>query len=197
MNHSTNRAVVLALSLLGCSLVGCGDKGDGKGAPTGSAAAATGAKAEASAKPEAPKGPVFKTQTMGVDMQEALVDKELVGALAGLVITAPEKAKVSEERGGIHVVSAGVNYSVSISEQKFDKAETLKIYKMIDEKGAVVDESDTHLIFKRESGSHLLTVGLTVDGKPYQCSSVATGFDFTKDQIDQTLTSCRTLKKKG
>lgn len=94
-------------------------------------------------------------------------------------------------------MSAGVNFSISVRQTSFDKAKSLEIFKKLDPKGTVVDESDTHLIFKRDNGSHLLAATVTIDGKPYTCGSVATARSFTREEIDQTLTSCKTLKKKA
>ena len=79
---------------------------------------------------------------------------------------------------------------------EFDKAKSLEIFKLLDEKGTVVDESDTHLIFKRDNGSHLLSAAVTIADKTYVCGSVATAASFTREEIDQTLTSCRSLEKK-
>lgn len=182
-------------SLLALAIAGCGNASEGGAAASGSAKATGGAPAaKADAKPT---GPAFKTKMMGMDMVQPLVQKDLIAPLAGLEITAPDKTEVKESRGDVHLVSAGVNYSISVSQRAFDKAKSLEIFKMVDEKGTVVDESDTHLIFKRESGSHLLSATVTVDGKPYVCGSVATASSFTREEIDQTLASCKTLKKKG
>lgn len=191
MHARTIARVVLTSYLLVLPLAGCNNAADGD-AKAGASGAAKGGKGAAESK-----GPVFKTKMMGAEMVQALVQKDLVAPLVGLEITAPEKAKVEESRGAVHLVAAGVNYSISIRQTTFDKAKSLEVFKMLDDKGTVVDESDTHLIFKRASGSHLLSAVVTVDGKPYVCGSVATAADFTREEIDQTLASCKTLKKKG
>jgi hypothetical protein len=183
--------LILTSFLVALPLAGCSNSGDG-GAKAGASGAAKGGKGG-----DKPAGPVFKTKMMGTEMVQALVQKDLVAPLAGLEITAPEQAKVEESRGAVHLVAAGVNYSISIRQTSFDKAKALEIFKILDEKGTVVDESATHLIFKRESGSHLLSAVVTVDGKTYVCGSVATAASFSREEIDQTLASCRTLKKKG
>ena len=179
-------------ALASVHLAGC-DKKAGDAAPGDSSSSAAKGGAKGDSKPT---GPVFKTKMMGNEMVQPLVAKDLIAPLEGLSITAPENIKMEESRGSLKLVSAGVNYSISIREQKFDKAKSLEIFKMLDEKGAVVDESDTHLIFKRESGSHLLSAAVTVGDKTYVCGSVATAASFTREEIDQTLTSCRSLKKK-
>jgi hypothetical protein len=176
------------------SSMGCGSKPADGGAPAGGSASPAGAAPAAAAKPT---GPAFKTKMMGMDMVQPLVQKTLVAPLDGLEITAPDKAKVEESRGSVKLVAAGVNYSISIRQTAFEKAKSLEIFKTLDPKGTVADESDTHLIFKRENGSHLLAAAMTVDGKPYTCGSVATAASFTREEIDQTLTSCKTLKKKA
>ena len=175
---------------------GC-DKKTGDTEATGSSQSSGKASGGASGKGDAkPTGPAFKTKMMGTDMVQPLVAMDLTAPLAGLTIIAPEKAKMEESRGALKLVAAGVNYSISLREGKYDKAESLKTFKMVDEKGTVADESDTHLIFKRESGSHLLSAAVTVGDKTYVCHSVATAANFTREEIDQTLTSCRSLKKK-
>jgi hypothetical protein len=188
--------LLFASALLMITSVGCDKKG--ADAEASASAASTGAKGgAASGKGDAkPTGPAFKTKMMGTDMVQPLVAMDLIAPLAGLTITAPEKAKMEESRGALKLVAAGVNYSISIREGKYDKAESLKTFKLVDEKGTVADESDTHLIFKRESGSHLLSAAVTVGDKTYVCHSVATAANFTREEIDQTLTSCRSLKKK-
>jgi hypothetical protein len=181
-------ATALAFHSFGC---------DSKAGDTEGSSSAGSSKAGGSGKADAkPTGPAFKSKMMGTDMVQPLVAIDLIAPLAGLTITAPDKTKVEEKRGELYLTSAGVNYSMSIGEEKFDKAASLKVFKIVDEKGTVADESDTHLIFKRESGSHLLSAAVTVGDKTYVCQSVATASDFTREEIDQTLTSCRSLKKK-
>ncbi len=188
--------LLFATALFAHGLLGCDKKAadtDASGSPSGSAKASGGGSGKADSKPT---GPAFKTKMMGTDMVQPLVALDLIAPLAGLTITAPDKTKMEEKRGDLYLVSAGVNYSISIKEAKYDKAGSLKVFKMVDEKGTVADESDTHLIFKRESGSHLLSAAVTVGDKTYVCHSVATAANFTREEIDQTLTSCRSLKKK-
>lgn len=192
--------LVLALAFATLALAGC-DKKASDAEPGGSSSSAVKSHGSGAAKGGSkgdakPTGPVFKTKMMGTEMVQPLVSKDLIAPLEGLTITAPENVKMEESRGSLKLVSAGVNYSISIREQKFDKAKSLEIFKMVDEKGTVADESDTHLIFKRESGSHLLSAAVTVGDKTYVCGSVATAASFTREEIDQTLTSCRSLKKK-
>lgn len=189
--------LLLACALFALTSVACDKKSGDAEAGASSSSSAAAAKGSSAAKGDAkPTGPAFKTKMMGADMVQPLVAMDLTAPLAGLTITAPDKTKMEESRGSLKLVSAGVNYSISIRDGKFDKAESLKIFKIVDEKGTVVDESDTHLIFKRESGSHLLAAAVTVGDKTYVCNSVATAASFTREEIDQTLTSCRSLKKK-
>ncbi len=192
--------IAFLAALASFHLAGCDKKasdGEASGSSSGAAKSSGSGASKGSAKGETkPSGPVFKTKMMGTEMVQPLVSKDLIAPLEGLTITAPENIKMEESRGSLKLVSAGVNYSISIREQKFDKAKSLEIFKMVDEKGTVADESDTHLIFKRESGSHLLSAAVTVGDKTYVCGSVATAASFTREEIDQTLTSCRSLKKK-
>jgi hypothetical protein len=181
---------IVALSSFGCDKKAGDTEASGSSA---SSAKANGASGKGDAKAS---GPAFKTKMMGTDMVQPLVALDLIAPLAGLTITAPDRTKMEEKRGDLYLVSAGVNYSISINEAKYNKAESLKVFKMVDEKGTVADESDTHLIFKRESGSHLLSAAVTIGDKTYVCHSVATAANFTREEIDQTLTSCRSLKKK-
>lgn len=185
------KAPYILLAIVALLSAGCDKKADADASGSSSAAKSSSAKGDAK-----PTGPAFKTKMMGADMVQPLVSMDLIAPLAGLTITAPDKTKMEEKRGDLYLVSAGVNYSISINEEKYDKAASLKVFKIVDEKGTVVDESDTHLIFKRESGSHLLSASVTVGDKTYVCHSVATAADFTREEIDQTLTSCRSLKKK-
>lgn len=188
--------LLFATALFALAVHGCDKKAadtEASGSASGSAKAGGGSSGKGESKPT---GPAFKTKMMGTDMVQPLVAMDLIAPLAGLTITAPDKAKMQESRGELKLVAAGVNYSISIREGKYDKAESLKIFKMVDEKGTVADESDTHLIFKRESGSHLLSAAVTVGDKTYVCHSVATAANFSREEIDQTLTSCRSLKKK-
>lgn len=189
-------------------LAACGGEGGSTtGAPSGSAPtkATTSAKPPASTpsaakKDPAPSGPMFKAKMMGTDMSKPLVETSLEKAnMKGLTIIAPEGAEVTEGKpgGGAHVVAAGVNYSIAIREQEFKLEDSKKVYTSLDPDGKFLSEAPDLVIFQRKSGSVLFAMGLKVDGKNYQCSSVATASDFDKETIDQTIASCKTLKAGG
>lgn len=148
----------------------------------------------------APTGPVFKAKMMGMDMSKPLVETSLAPAgLDGLVLQAPEGAKVEKHMpgGGARVVAAGVNYSVAIREAKFDPKSVKDTYKIIDPKGTILSDTPDLVIFQRaDGGSVLFNMSVTAGDKKYTCSSVATAASFTRDVIDQTIESCKTLQKK-
>lgn len=148
---------------------------------------------------EKPKGPVFQTKMMGMTMTEALVEKDLTPmGLDGLVIQAPERAEIKPKSPrGFTLLAAGVNYSLTIDQRALDPAQAKEIFKIVDEEGEVlVDEAD-RVIFKRKSGSHLFQAETTVGDKKYTCGTVATAASFTRDQVDQMITSCKSIAKKG
>lgn len=164
-------------------------------------ATSTAAKATTTAAPAAtPTGPVFKAKVMGMDMQKPLVDTSLDPAgLTGLTLQAPEGARVEKHMpgGGARVVAAGVNYSVAIREGKFDAKGVKSTYAIIDPKGTVAVDTGDLVVFERAgSGGVLFNMGVSVGGKSYTCGSVATVTPFTRDVIDQTIESCKTLAKK-
>jgi hypothetical protein len=178
----------------------CNDK-SAEGEKAGSAAA-TGAEPKKSgpaAKPE-PTGPVFKAKVMGTDMSKPLVETDLGPAeMTGYVITAPEGAKVEKGRpgGGAHVVAAGVNYSIAIREGAFDAENVKKSFTALDPDGTMLEDKSDIVIFQRKGGgSVLFSMGVTVGDKKFTCGSVATAMSFDKATIDQTVASCKTLKKK-
>jgi hypothetical protein len=186
------------------STTGCNKPSGDTQTTSASANANTGAAAKPTSATPPPKptatGPVFKAKMMGMDMDRPLVETSLAPAgLDGLVIQAPEGAKVEKHvpGGGARVVAAGVNYSVAIREGKFDAKSVKSTYAIIDPKGTIAMDTPDLIIFERANGgSVLFNMGLTVGGKSYTCSSVATAASFTRDVIDQTVESCKTLKKK-
>ena len=173
---------------------------DGKPASSTSITAATVPAATTAAAAPAPTGPVFKAKMMGMDMSKPLVETSLAPAgLDGLVLQAPEGAKVEKHvpGGGARVVAAGVNYSVAIREAKFDPKSVKDTYKIIDPKGTILTDTPDLVIFQRaDGGSVLFNMSVTAGVKKYTCSSVATAASFTRDVIDQTIESCKTLQKK-
>lgn len=189
------KSIVLVLCLaLGVVAVGCGgDEESSSAADTPAANTAPTTPAE----PEVPAGPTFRTTMMGMEMTQPLVSRDLAEAgLEGLTIVAPENAQLSTTSWGSHtVVAAGVNYSVSVREGDFNAADALGTYQILDPEGTVVEQTDDQLIFRRsgENGSFLFEVGVTVGETHYTCGTAATAFPFTRDQIDQMITSCRTL----
>mgnify|MGYP001284779922 CR=1 FL=1 len=191
---------VLALALVG----GCDDtKKDATddkakdGAPSAEGKSAGAAKDEPA--PAEPEGPVYKTEGMVGEVSSPLVDIDLGPMeLAGLVITAPEDAKIeAKSPSGHKLVWAAGNYSITIREGG-DLEQNKETFKMLDPEGKYVREDSDVVIFERSSGgSHLLAATVEVDGKAYTCSTVATAMSFQRDQADQMVESCKTLRKKG
>ena len=145
-------------------------------------------------------GPVFKAKMMGFDMSKPLVETSLAPAgLDGLVVQAPEGAKVEKHvpGGGARIVAAGVNYSIAIREAKFDPKSVKSSWASLDPKGTVVTDEAELVIFERSNGgSVLFSMGVSAGGKSYTCGSVATAANFTRDVVDQSIASCKTLTKK-
>jgi hypothetical protein len=185
---------LIALTALSLSLLaGCDAPKDETGSPDD-----TNESKEGASDSSKPKGPVFQTKMMGMEMTQALVEKDLSGmGLDGIVIKAPEKAEIRKKSPRGHkLVAAGVNYSMTIRQAPLDAKQAKEVFDIIDKEGELlVDEAD-RIIFKRKSGSHLFQAATEVDGKPYTCSTVATGSSFTRDQVDQMIESCKSLAKK-
>jgi hypothetical protein len=160
-------------------------------------------KDEGSAKssaPEAPKGPVFKATVMGVEQAQPIVELDLTAAeMPGYKIMGPDKAQVRKASlgGGAELVSAGVNYSISIREGVFDAGNIKEVYKVLDDKGKILVDTPDLVMFQRESGSVIFSMGLTVGDTKLTCGTVATAFNFDRATIDQTIESCKSLKKVG
>lgn len=145
-------------------------------------------------EPEAEEGPVFRTTMMGVEQTAPIAAKTL--GETGLTIQAPETARVEGtlESDGIEIVDATVNYSVSIRSGTFESEAQLSLFQTLDENGSVILNEDDRIIFRRANeGSFLFSTGITVGEDNYVCSTMATAFAFTRDQVDQMLESCRTL----
>ena len=197
MTPSSTRAIHIAsFSLLFALAGGCG--GDEEADSHGS----TGAQSATPAAPEAPaepEGPVFRTTMMGMEMTEPLVTKPLgVEGFEGLTIVAPEQATIELRDESATVRSAGVNYSIAIRHGALDAAATQRIWGIIDPNGSVVEEADDLLIYQRSNdGGMLFEAGVSVDDQAYTCSTVVTAVNFTREQIDQMVTSCRTLAAAG
>lgn len=172
---------------------------DGKEADTSGGTSAEPKKSGPAGKP-APTGPVFKAKIMGNEMSKPLVETDLGPAeMTGYVITAPEGAKVEKGKpgGGAHVVAAGVNYSIAIREGNFDPENVKKSWASLDPDGTVLEDKSDIVIFQRKGGgSVLFSMSLTVGDKKFTCGSVATAVSFDRATIDQTIESCKTLKKK-
>jgi hypothetical protein len=156
------------------------------------------ASASAENAPAKPSGPVFTTTMMGMERSEPIVEKDLGEMeLAGLVIQAPEAAKIeSKSGGGFKLVAAGVNYSLTIREGEIDIKGAKETFKLVDEKGELVEDKPDVLIYKRSSGSHLFQASVKVGDKTYTCSTVATASDFSRSEVDQMIESCKSIKKK-
>ena len=154
------------------------------------------AKEEAPAEPE---GPMYKTEGMVGEVSSPLVDVDLGPMeLEGLIITAPKDAKIEDKSPSGHkLIWPSGNYSITIREGE-DLEQNKETFKMLDPEGKYAVEEEDVLIFERSnSGSHLLAVSVEADGKKYVCSTVATAMDFKRDQADQMVESCKTLRKKG
>lgn len=149
------------------------------------------------AEPEPPKGPVFSAKNIiGEPVSKPIVAVDLTPMeLPGLTIQAPEGAKAEPKSpSGFKLIDTSVNYSISISEGKFDKEEAKKTFDIVDPEGKVADESDTHVIYERSGeGGFLFQAGVTVGDKQYTCGTVATGFAFTREVIDQSVASCKSI----
>lgn len=193
----TRPLLVLSMCL---GLAACDNSNASEPATTTSSAKPTTASAGTGdkAKDDKPKGPVFTTTMMGMERSEPIVEKDLTAMeLPGLVIQAPEPAKIdSKSGGGFVLVAAGVNYSMTIREGELKADEAKKTFKIIDEKGELVEDKPDTLIYKREGGSHLFQASVKVGDKTYTCSTVATAANFTRGEADQMVQSCKTLKKK-
>ena len=186
--------LVLLCAVLILGIAGCGGDEEDSSTPAANAAPSS---AGEPAEPAEPEGPVFRTTMMGMEMTQPLVARDLTEAeLPGLTLVAPENAQLRTTSWGSHTVtSAGVNYSVSIAEATFDAASSRTTFEAVDPNGSVIEEGDDQLIYRRsgDNGSFLFSVGVTVGETEYTCGTSATAFPFTRDQVDQMITSCRTL----
>jgi hypothetical protein len=134
---------------------------------------------------------------MGLEMVRPLAAKTLtVEGLRGMTIQAPDSATVSEERGNNHVIDAGVNYSIAIGTGAFDPAGAKQVFNIVDEAGTVVVDQPDLVIYQRSgaNGSLLFGAGVTVGEAQFHCGTVATAFPFTREQVDQMVESCRSLR---
>jgi hypothetical protein len=87
-----------------------------------------------------------------------------------------------------------VNYSISITPSAFNKDEAKKIFGIVDPAGKVADESETHVIYERSGeGGFLFQAGVTVGDKQFYCGTVATGIAFSREVIDQSVASCKSI----
>jgi hypothetical protein len=191
------RYALLAIALLGTA---CND-------PSSDDASKDDARDSKSAKTEAQPTasstaarPTFKAKMMGLDMSQPLVEVSLAPHMQGYVVTAPEKTRVEVGHGGMGVVlvSAVVNYSMSITEWPFDAAKTKGDFKTLDPDGTVLTDTADLVVFQRKSGgSVLFGMGVSVGDQKFKCHSVATAANFDRATIDQTIESCRSLKRAG
>ena len=157
------------------------------------------AEAAAEAEPE-PEGPVFRATVMGMEMTRPLVPIAInTEAYTGLTITAPEGATVSESRGRVKVLYAGLNYSMSINRSAFDAEQSKGIWATIDEAGSVIHEGEGVVMYQRsgDAGSVLFAASVMVGEEAYTCGSVASAMPFTRNQVDQMVESCRSLVAGG
>jgi hypothetical protein len=149
------------------------------------------------AEPEAPKGPVFTAQNIiGEAVSVPLKPFDLAALeLPGLTIQAPETAKAEPNSpSGFKLLDTSVNFSISVREGTFNQDEAKKTFNIVDPEGKVADESDTHVIYERSgTGGFLFQAGVTVGDKQYTCGSVATGFAFTREVIDQSVAACKSI----
>lgn len=181
--------LVLCLALgSGLGSMGCG--GDEEGAESETPNANTGPSAPAE---EVDEGPAFRTTVMGMEMSQPLVTTDLTEAgFPGLTIVAPEEAQQNTTSWGSHrIVSAGVNYSVTIREGAFDADSSLTGFRAVDPDGSIIEQTDDTLIYRRsgENGSHLFSAGVTVGETAYACGNSATAFPFSRSEVDQMITS--------
>ncbi len=151
------------------------------------------------AVPAAPAVPMFHATAMGFDMSKPLVNIDLgPGGLPGVSLQGPEGTRVETERHRARVIQAGTNYSLSINERAFDPTDAHRTYSLIDPQGTYLVDQPDLVIFQRTNGAGvLLNMGVTVGERHFTCSSVATAVAFTRETIDQTVASCRTLHVDG
>ncbi len=152
--------------------------------------------APAVAVPAPPARPMFRATLMGANMSRPLVTTDLAPAgLAGMTIEAPEGVRVERVRGDAHVLQAGSNYSMSIRAGAFNAARALSSFRALDPAGTVLVNEADRLIFQRSNGgSVLFSAGVTVGTRPYTCGTVATAMNFTRETVDQTITSCLSIR---
>ena len=188
------RIVLLAAVALLAAACGSSSSDTTASAKPAGSGAAPGAKTAAAA----PTGPMFTGKAMGMDMSKPIVDIDLSPVLDGYTIKGPEGAKVEKAvpGGGARVVNAGVNYSIAIREGEFKADAPKGGWKALDPDGTFLTDTPELVVFQRKSGSVLFSMGVTVGDKKFTCGSVATAMDFEKSTIDQTIESCKTLKKK-
>ncbi|MEI8254315.1 MAG: hypothetical protein WCJ30_01445 [Deltaproteobacteria bacterium] len=165
-------------------------------APAAAPAVVAPAPAVAAAVPAAPARPMFRATYMGTDMSRPLVTTDLTPAgLAGMTIEAPEGVRVEQERRAAHLVQAGSNYSISIRSGPFSAANALSAFQALDPAGTVLVNEADRLIFQRSNnGSVLFSAGVTVGARQFTCGTVATAINFSRETVDQTIASCRTLR---
>jgi hypothetical protein len=197
--HNTLLLSLMTLALL----VGC-DKGteekkadDKKADKKGDDKKADAEAPEVAPEPEPPKGPMFNAKNIvGQEVSVAIVPFDLAAVeLPGFTIQAPEGTKAEPKSpSGFQLFNPSVNYSISITPSAFNKDEAKKIFGIVDPAGKVADESETHVIYERSGeGGFLFQAGVTVGDKQFYCGTVATGIAFSREVIDQSVASCKSI----
>jgi hypothetical protein len=152
---------------------------------------------EPAPEPEPPKGPMFSAKNIiGEPVSVAIVPFDLAAVeLPGFTIQAPEGTKAEPKSpSGFQLFNPRVNYSISITPSAFNKDEAKKIFGIVDPAGKVADESETHVIYERSGeGGFLFQAGVTVGDKQFYCGTVATGIAFSREVIDQSVASCKSI----
>jgi hypothetical protein len=152
---------------------------------------------EPAPEPEPPKGPMFNaTNIVGQAVSIPIVAFDLAAVeLPGFTIQAPEGTTAEPSSpSGFQLFNPSVNYSISITPSAFNKDEAKKIFGIVDPAGKVADESETHVIYERSGeGGFLFQAGVTVGDKQFYCGTVATGIAFSREVIDQSVASCKSI----
>jgi hypothetical protein len=190
--------VAVALLAMACNQTSSRDTSDDEGSkPAKTAEHAR--SATATAAPSAPARPTFKATMMGMAQAQPIVEVALAPDLPGYVIQAPEQTKVEKGFGGmgVELSATSVNYSMSIREWAFDAAKAKADFKTVDAEGTLLVDTPDLVVFQRKHGGVLFAMGITLGDKKLECHSVVTAFEFDRATIDQTIETCRSLKRVG
>ncbi len=165
-------------------------------APPAPASATASATSSATASPAPVGGPQFKVTLSGVEKIAPLVELNLGdGGMPDFALTAPEGASVRKAALGVELSASSVNYSISVRPAAFAPATAKQNFASLDPKGKLVTDSPDLVLFQRENGALLFSMGVAVGDEKLTCATVATATDFDRAMVDQMIASCRTLKR--